>query len=81
MSTELVVALLCLGYAAFLDELSLAADPMLGAIREDVASLNTDLERARPRLVALQIALISLLAFLDPEYIRFPKDRRSKVVP
>jgi hypothetical protein len=31
-------------------------------------------------MVGLQNALIDLLAFLDPQFIRFPQERRSKVV-
>jgi hypothetical protein len=44
-----------------------------------VASLASDFPRAVPRLTELQHALIDLLEMLDPQYIRFPRDRRSKV--
>lgn len=69
----------CIGYAAFLDRLAEAPDPMLEHIREDVRNLNSRLGYARPRLVALQNALIDLLAFLDPGFIRFPEELRTKV--
>src|SRR5215471_12874053 len=35
--------------------------------------------RARPRLIAFTNALIDLLQFLDPDFVRFPKERRTKV--
>lgn len=68
----------CLGYGAFLSELAKAHDPLIEYIRRDVRSLSTRLSGCRPRLVALQHALIDLLAFLDPKFIRFPRKRRSK---
>lgn len=70
----------CAGYAAFLDQLAKAPDPLLEPIREDVRNLSTRLQDARPRLVALQNALIDLLAFLDLDFIRFPEKRRTKVI-
>ena len=70
----------CAGYAAFLDQLAKAPDPLLEPIREDVRNLSTRFQDARPRLGALQNALIDLLAFLDPNFIRFPADRRNKVI-
>ena len=70
----------CIGYAAFLTKLAQAPDPLLDYVREDARQLSTMLQTARPRLVALQNALIDLLAFLDPDFIRFPKERRAKVV-
>jgi hypothetical protein len=70
----------CLGYAGFLDHLSKAPDPLLEYVRQDVRHLNTQHESAAPRLVALQNAVIDLLAFLDPDFIRFPENRRTKVV-
>lgn len=69
----------CAGYATFLDQLAKAPDPLLEPIRDDVRTLSTRLQDARIRLVALQNALIDLLLFLDPDFIRFPKERRTKV--
>ena len=69
----------CLGYGAFLDQVAQAADPLLEPIRENVRNLSKRLTIARPRLVAIQNALCDLLAFLDPGFVRFPKERRSKV--
>jgi hypothetical protein len=69
----------CIGYATFLDQLSNTPYPLIEFVRKDVQLLSKQLEQARPRLTALQNALIDLLMFLDPEYVRFPKERRAKV--
>jgi hypothetical protein len=69
----------CAGYATFLDRIATSPDPLLEPIREDVRRLTTQLDNARPRLVALQHALIDLLSFLDPQHIRFPESRCTKV--
>ncbi len=69
----------CIGYATFLDRLAEAETPLIEALRNDVQDLSDGLSEARPRLFAIQNALIDLLAFLDPDYIRFPQDRRTKV--
>ena len=61
----------CAGYGAFLDQLTRNPDPLLEPVRQDVRRLSTELVAARPRLVALK--------FLDSDFIRFPRDRRSKV--
>lgn len=58
----------CAGYAAFLDQLAKTSDPLLELIQEDVRNLSTRLQEARPRLIALQNALIDLLAFLARVY-------------
>lgn len=69
----------CMGYATFLDQLSDRADPLIEMLRTDVRNLSSRLQGARPRLVSLQHALIDLLAFLDPDCVRFPEARRTKV--
>jgi hypothetical protein len=68
----------CLGYAAFLDRMETGADRLTSALQSDIRALGDNLASARPRLSALQHALIDLLEFLDPDYIRFPRDRRGK---
>jgi hypothetical protein len=70
----------CVGYAAFLNGLATFQESLLEPIREDVRSLSARLPEAHPRLVALQNALIDLLEFLDPDFLRFPKERRWKVL-
>jgi hypothetical protein len=69
----------CIGYSAFLNSAAHHDDYLLTALRTDTLQLSTLLPIARPRLVKLQHALIDLLSFLDPDGIRFPLDRRTKV--
>jgi len=69
----------CMGYASFLDYFNTCRDPLLLALEADVAALGTGLRQALPRLAALQHALIELLAFLDPSFVRFPERNRSKL--
>lgn len=68
-----------LGYAAFLDQVANGNVRLIEALRDDVQSLSAQLPTARPRLVALQHALIDLLEFLDPDFVRFARERRTKV--
>jgi hypothetical protein len=69
----------CIGYAAFLDRLDKGSDPLINALMKDVQELANHLSDVRLRLIWLQNALIDLLEFLDPDYIRFRKERRTKV--
>lgn len=69
----------CVGYAAFLDQLAATPDRVLEPIRDDVRTMSQRLAETRPRLAAVQNALIDLLSFLDPKFIRFPEGRRKKV--
>lgn len=71
----------CIGYGKFLRGLKVKKNPLVEAARQDVAKLRDDLEGARPRLIALQNAVINLLEFLDPRYVRFPAHSRQKVPP
>jgi len=69
----------CMGYASFLDYYCAKPDPLLSALELEILSLATSLERARPRLVAMQHALVDLLEFIDPQFVRFPKRTRAKL--
>ncbi len=69
----------CMGYAAFLGHLESSEDPVIAALMSDAVQLAHKLADARPRLAALQNALIDLLEFLDPDYLRFPEAKRTKV--
>jgi hypothetical protein len=69
----------CIGYATFLDQAAKRNDRLIEGLRTDVRALSAHLPGARPRLVALQHALIDLLAFLDPDFVRFSRERRTKV--
>jgi hypothetical protein len=68
----------CLGYGAYLDLLATSHDRLLEALRADVGAASARPGPARPRLVAIQHAMIDLLAFLDADYVRFPRERRTK---
>jgi hypothetical protein len=68
-----------MGYGAFLKTFTTGANPLIDALRADVMSLQNHLSQATERLTNLQRALIDLLGMLDPDYLRFPEDRRSKV--
>ena len=69
----------CIGYAAFLFRVDTGLDSLTAALRDDVQNVGMDLKSAAPRLVALQSSLVDLLALLDPEYIRFPRNWRTKI--
>jgi len=69
----------CLGYASFLDFYEQHPDRLLAAVEADVIALGTNLPRALTRLVALQHALVELLNFLNPGFVRFPQRNRSKL--
>jgi hypothetical protein len=69
----------CMGYASFLDFYKANPDPLLCALESEILSLGTSLNRARPRLVAMQHALLDLLAFIDPQFVRFPERTRTKL--
>lgn len=69
----------CMGYGAFLKAFERGKDPLIDALREDAASLAMNVQTVAPRLTAIQHALIDLLGLIDPDYLRFPKTRRSKV--
>lgn len=69
----------CVGYGTFLTKILPTKDKLIDALRADIRALPNTLEQARPRLVALQHALIDLLDILDPQFIRFPKEHRAKV--
>ncbi|MCG8311863.1 MAG: hypothetical protein MI976_01490 [Pseudomonadales bacterium] len=67
----------CIGYATFLKKLEDNTEPLFKKLQKDVESLAIAGTDSYPRLQAVQNALIDILDYLDPEYIRFPKDRRS----
>jgi hypothetical protein len=69
----------CIGYVAFLELNRKNEDDLLTALKEDVGNYSKNAAQSRPRLIALQNAMIDLLEFLDPGYVRFSKERRSKV--
>jgi hypothetical protein len=69
----------CIGYGGFLKELDRGKDMLLDAARADVVRLASDAAGAVKRLVEVQHALVDLIMLLDPEHLRFPADRITKV--
>jgi hypothetical protein len=69
----------CMGYGVFLKTFDKGVNPLIDLLRADVMALDSGLGQATERLERLQHALIDLLKMLDPEYLRFPENRRSKV--
>jgi hypothetical protein len=69
-----------LGYGGFLKELPRGTHQLIDAIRDDVEVLAAGLHNARSRLIALQNALIDLLELLDPDRLRFPQQRRERLI-
>ncbi len=72
-------AVRCMGFAAFVHGRTPAIDHWLDLLRSDIHAMASDPKPFEPRLLALQHALVDLLAFLDPTFIRFPPERRKKV--
>lgn len=69
----------CMGYGKFLETLKTSPPVLVQELESQIQRLNQLTPQQRPRLVALQHALIDLLFFLDPKYIRYPENRRTKV--
>lgn len=69
----------CMGYGAFLKTFKNGVNPLVDAVGRDVSALGNGVGQATERLTNIQHALIDLLKMLDPDYLRFPEDRRSKV--
>jgi virulence-associated protein VapD len=78
MLVELSDGLDCIGYGAYLEKIQNQPDTLHEFLRLNVVCLSDQLKEARPRMVAVQNALIDLLAFLDPQFLRFPAERRLK---
>jgi hypothetical protein len=69
----------CIGYGAFSDRFAAGQFPEIARVSPHVTALATNLQAAKPRLIAVQRALIDLLDFLDPECIRAPRHSRGKI--
>ncbi len=69
----------CLGYAAFLNKLKSNNEPLFEKLQSNVVSLSRSGSESFHRLRGIQHALIDILDYLDPEYIRFPEERRDYV--
>ncbi len=69
----------CLGYAEFVHNKDTNFQYWFQPLREDIELLATELDKHNTRLIELQHALIDLIDFLDPDYIRYPQQRRGKI--
>ncbi len=71
----------CVGYADFMDTVQQQPNriPYLSPLGKDLFELADAPSSQHPRLVALQNALVDLLGFLDPDYLRYPRERRLKL--
>lgn len=69
----------CIGYGEFLQRFKPGQNALLDALKVDVTNLPDQPGQAENRIRAVQNALIDLLNILDPEFKRFPKDKRSKL--
>jgi hypothetical protein len=68
----------CMGYSRFVELLHGRHSPFLDILTSEISALP---QHPRPhRLEALQHALIDQLEILDPKFIRFPRQARSKVM-
>jgi hypothetical protein len=69
----------CIGFAAFLQGRNPAVDRWLDPLRDDIKAMATNLKPFENRLVQVQHALINILEFLDPAFVRFPRESRTKI--
>ncbi|HIF9103702.1 TPA: hypothetical protein ACX6QN_001456 [Photobacterium damselae] len=70
---------ICIGYSQFLKLVSKGEEPLLIQLEAKINGYLNSQDRSSVRLVKLQNALIDLLEFLDANYVRFPKDKRTKI--
>jgi hypothetical protein len=69
----------CIGYASFVEAQDQEFRKWFRQLEKDIAHLSEDLTSHSQRLQQLQHALIDLLDYLDPDYIRFGAQYRTKV--
>lgn len=72
----------CMGYADFVELIASAPEriPQLRQLRNDLETLSIAATQAPLRLVTVHHGLIDLIDFLDPDFIRFSSDRRTKLL-
>lgn len=71
----------CMTYGEFLKSIDAPEKEHLAYLVEDVTAAINNIEESRQRLILLQNKLINLVDFLDPEFIRFPANRRTRLIP
>ena len=70
--------LVCMGYAAFVENQDEDFRKWFRKLENDILTLTTDLSTRSERVIALQRALIDLIDYLDPQYVRFQEQYRQK---
>jgi len=71
--------LVCIGYAEFLKRMKNNQNHLFSKLQSDVFDLSKNSSASYPRLREIQHTLIDILAFLDPDYLRFPEERRKYI--
>lgn len=69
----------CMGYAQFFQKREPDFQYWFEPLRKDIDLLARELPEYMPKIIRLQGALVDLLDFLDPHYVRYPKERRGKL--
>jgi hypothetical protein len=69
----------CIGYAAFSTGRKADIDRWLDPLREDLKQMAIDSQPFTERLTGVQHSMIDLLAFLDPDFVRFAEASRHKI--
>lgn len=68
----------CLGYAEFVAKTEPEFLNWFQPLRESVDEMARNLASGKARLIELQHALVDLIEYLDPNYVRFDKNRCQK---
>ncbi len=69
----------CRGYAAFVEDNSKEFRYWFDSLKEDIDFLSNERSQIVERLTKLQHTLVDLIEFLDPDCIRFSKERRLRI--
>ncbi|HIH5600544.1 TPA: hypothetical protein ACYSHJ_004869, partial [Serratia marcescens] len=69
----------CMGFGEYLSSEFDLHDPLIEMLTDEMKKVSSNVFEASERLSALQHGLIDMLDFLDPDFIRYPKERRKKV--
>ncbi len=69
----------CMGYARFIETTDPHFQYWFEPLRLQLRVLANDVEQHRNKLIGLQHGLVDLIDFLDPNDLRYPKEKRQKV--
>lgn len=71
----------CIGFAEFVERQNPEFQYWFEELRKDIAAVAKDVHQHSARLLGLQHALVGIIDFLDPNYLRIPEKRRSRLEP